>query len=106
MIDPTDIHATFTPPADRRHDDDDWNWADAATRAWLDAARDAGLVIDAEDYDYHGDSVAGRVMVDSAWYDLEVSDSNRDEVRAVPAPLQSGQWRLDAMIREFRNEQD
>lgn len=82
-MDATDITATITRPTADQYGLD-WNWAEAATAAWLSAARDAGHTIEAEDYDDHGDSVAGRVRVDGTWYDLEVGrGGDPDEVRAV-----------------------
>jgi len=79
----TDITATVVRPDDERGSG--WNWAEAATEAWLAAARDAGLAIEAEDHDYRGESVAACVRADGTWYELEIGrGGNPDEVRAVP----------------------
>lgn len=75
----TDITARVTEPADQF--DSDWNWAEAATAAWFDAARDAGIVIEDYNIDYHGPSTAVRVRVGGTWYD--VIGNGDGEFRAV-----------------------
>lgn len=79
----TDITATITRPADQFGSD--WNWAQAAMEAWVNAAHTAGLTIEAEDHGDYGDSIAGRVQVGGTVYALEVGrGGDPDEVRAIP----------------------
>jgi hypothetical protein len=78
MMDISTITATVMRPADQYGTD--WNWAEEATAAWLAAARDAGITVDQEDDDVYGEYTAARVLIDGAWYEIELRG---DEVRAI-----------------------
>lgn len=80
---PEDITASVARPDNEVGSD--WNWAEAATAVWLDAAREAGITIEAENREpEHPDTEAARVKVQGSWYVLEVGrGGDPDGVRAV-----------------------
>jgi hypothetical protein len=76
----TDITATITGPSNDELFGSDWNWAEEATKVWLDAARAVGLTVEIASYevpDLNND--AAIVDVDGTKYVLTV---RQDEVHA------------------------
>jgi hypothetical protein len=85
-MDATDITATIERPSNDELFGSDWNWAEAAATAWLDAAREAGLdarVTSTEVPDLTRD--AAIVEVNGAGYLLKVRDD--DQVHATDFDL-------------------
>lgn len=80
----TEITASITTS-----DEGDWNWADAGRDAWLAAAAEAGLTIQAETWDgVSAEYGCTRVLVDGTWYEIELRG---DEARAIVIDIEMGQ---------------
>lgn len=91
--DPREVSATIVRPTDQYGSD--WNWAEAATGAWLAAAREAGLIVRAVSTEVSGEYTAARVLaVDprrlavGRWYTLELrGDTIRAHEDEGPPPM-------------------
>jgi hypothetical protein len=80
----TAVHTATTSPATTP-------WATRAMEAWLAAAEAASVPITTIDYQSTSASIAGRVEISGAWYDI-IGGSTHNTVTAMLTPSGAGEF--------------